>query len=78
MQAALKINTGDTLRYVVSGGEVRIPKARSVAGLSGMLKRPSQSTVTVKAMYEVIAEGATSYSCRLLSLQMSSCVFDTG
>ena len=43
VRAALKIDAGDTLRYIVSGGEVRILKARSVAELSGTLKRPKSS-----------------------------------
>ena len=59
-QTALKIDAGDTLRYVVSGGEVRSLKARSVAELSRMLKRPNQSPVSVEAMDEAITEGATS------------------
>jgi len=36
VRAALKIDVGDTLWYIVSGGEVRIPKARYVTQLSGM------------------------------------------
>ena len=36
VRAALKIDAGDTLRYIVSGGEVRILKARYVTELSGM------------------------------------------
>ena len=60
VRAALRIDAGDTLRYVVSDSEVRILKARSVAELSGMLKRPSQSPVSLEAMDEAIAEGATS------------------
>ena len=34
VRAALKIDAGDTLRYIVSGGEVRILKARYVTELS--------------------------------------------
>lgn len=60
VRAALKIDVGDTLRYVVSGGEVRILKARSVTELSGMLKRPNQAPVSVEEMDEAIAECATS------------------
>ena len=60
MRAALKIDAGDTLWYVVSGGEVRILKARSVTELSGMLKRPNQAPVSVEEMDEAITEGATS------------------
>lgn len=41
VRAALKIEAGDTLRYAVSDGEVRILKVRSVTELSGMLKRPN-------------------------------------
>ena len=48
--AALKNDAGDTLRYVVSGGEVRILKAWPAMELSGMLKRPSQTSVSVLAI----------------------------
>ena len=60
VSAVLKINVWGTLRYVVSGGEVRILKARSVTELSGMLKRPNQAPVSVEEMDEAIAEGGTS------------------
>ena len=60
VRAALKINAGDTLRYVVSGGEVRILKARSVTELSGILKRPNQAPVSVEELDEAITEGGTS------------------
>ena len=60
VSAVLKINVWGTLRYVVSGGEVRILKARSVTELSGMLRRSSQASVSAAAMDEVIVEGATS------------------
>ena len=59
VQAALKIDAGDTLRYVVSVGEVSILKVRSVAQLSGMLKRPSQASLSFEAMDEAIAEDTT-------------------
>ena len=58
MRASLKINAGYTLGYVLSDGEVRILKARSGAELSGMLKRPSQTSVSVEVMDEAIANGA--------------------
>ena len=60
MRAALKVNAGDTLRYVVLGGEFRILKMRSVAEISGMLKRPRQASVSIEAMDEAMAKGATS------------------
>ena len=60
VRAALKIDVGDTLRYIVSGGEVRILKSRSATELFGMLKRPNQASVSVEAMDKAIAEGATS------------------
>ncbi|MDB4229094.1 hypothetical protein N9805_00245 [Paracoccaceae bacterium] len=60
MWAALKIDAGDMLRYVVSGGEVWILKARSVTDLSGMLKKSNQAPVSVEEMNEAIAEGGTS------------------
>ena len=58
--AALKINEGDTIRYVVSGSEGWIVNVRSVTELSGMLKRPNQAPVSVEEMDEAIAECATS------------------
>ena len=55
----VEYNLGHTLRYVVSDGEICIPKVRSVTALSGMLKRLSQASVSVEAKGEAIADGAT-------------------
>ena len=55
---SLKIGVGGTLGYVLSVGEVWILKARSIAELSGMLKRPSQTSVSFEVMDEAIADGA--------------------
>ena len=55
-----KNDAGDTLWYVVSGGEVRILTTRSATELSEMLKRPNQAPVSVKVMDEAIAKDATS------------------
>ena len=57
--AAQKNYAGDTLRYVVSGGEVWILKVRSVAELLGMYARPSQASVFVEAMDETTGEDGT-------------------
>ena len=56
---ALKIDVGETLRYVLSGGEVRIMKKRPVKELSGMFRTPNQSPVSVEAIDEAIADGGT-------------------
>jgi AbrB family looped-hinge helix DNA binding protein len=58
VRAALNLEPGDTLRYLVLDGEVRILKARPVAGLGGMLRRPKQSTVTLAEMDDAISAGA--------------------
>ena len=58
MWASLKIGAGGTLGYVLSGGEVPILKAQSVAELSKMLKRPRQTSVSVEVMDEAITDGA--------------------
>jgi len=59
VRAALCIKPGDKLRYIVLDGEVRILRARSIQDLNGMLKRPGQAQVSLGAMEEAIAKGAT-------------------
>lgn len=59
VRAALGLSSGDKVRYVILDGEVRILKARSVKELRGLLARPGQSRVTLEAMDEAIAAGAT-------------------
>ncbi len=59
VRAALHLEPGDTLRYLVLDGEVRILKARPLAELKGILKRPGQKPVSLDEMDEAIAAGAT-------------------
>lgn len=59
VRAALGLASGDRVRYVILDGEVRILKARPVRELRGMLARPGQAPVSLEAMEEAIAEGAT-------------------
>ena len=55
---ALGVSAGDTVRYIVEGGRVRILKARHVSELAGMLHRPGQRAVSVDEMNDAIAQGA--------------------
>lgn len=58
VRAALDVQPGDQLRYVVLDGEVRILKARPVAALAGMLARPGQGAVSLDEMEAAVASGA--------------------
>lgn len=58
VRAALHLEPGDTLRYLVMDGEVRILKARPVSELGGMLRRPKQHPVTLEEMDDAISAGA--------------------
>jgi AbrB family looped-hinge helix DNA binding protein len=62
VRAALSIKPGDKLRYLVFDGEVRILRARSILDLKGVLKRSGQAPVSLDAMEEAIADGATNAS----------------
>jgi antitoxin PrlF len=62
VRAALSIKPGDKLRYLVRDGEVRILRARSILDLKGVLKRSGQAPVSLEAMEEAIADGATNAS----------------
>jgi AbrB family looped-hinge helix DNA binding protein len=69
VRAALSIKPGDKLRYLVHDGEVRIHdgevrilRARSILDLKGVLKRSGQAPVSLEAMEEAIADGATNAS----------------
>jgi antitoxin PrlF len=62
VRAALCIKPGDKLRYLLLDGEVRILKARPIRDLKGVLKRSGQVPVSLGAMEEAIAEGATNAS----------------
>ncbi len=59
VRAALHLEPGDTLRYLVLDGEVRILRARPLSELRGLLKRPGQKPVSLEQMEESIAAGAT-------------------
>ena len=58
VRAALGLNPGDRVRYVILDGEVRLLKARPVNDLAGLLRRPGAKPVTLEAMDEAIAAGA--------------------
>jgi antitoxin PrlF len=62
VRAALSIKPGDKLRYLVRDGEVQILRARSILDLKGVLKRSGQAPVSLEAMEEAIADGATNAS----------------
>ena len=54
----LGLQPGDRIRYILSEGEVRLLKARSVMELEGMLARPGQPAVTLEEMERGIERGA--------------------
>ena len=58
VREALQLEPGDTLRYLMLEGEVRIVKARPVSELRGMLRRPKQPRVTLAEMDDAISAGA--------------------
>ena len=58
VRAALGLEAGDSVRYIVENGRVQMLKARHVRELAGMLRRPDQRTVSLEEMNEAIAEGA--------------------
>ena len=62
VRAALCVEAGDKLRYLVFDGEVRILRARPIRDLKGALKRSGQAPVSLGAMDEAIAQGATDTS----------------
>ena len=41
----LGLQPGDRIRYIISGGEVRLLKARSVMELEGLLERKHQPAI---------------------------------
>ena len=59
VRVALGLASGDRVRYVILEGEVRILKARPVKELQGLLARPGGAVVSLDAMEEAIAAGAT-------------------
>ena len=58
VRAALGLEAGDSVRYIVENGRVQMLKARHVRELAGMLHRPGQRPVSLEEMNEAIAEGA--------------------
>ena len=58
VRAALDLEAGDSVRYIVENCRVQILKARHVRELAGILRRPGQRTVSLEEMNEAIAEGA--------------------
>ena len=62
VRAALHLQAGDKLRYIVVDGEVRLLKARPVLDLEGALKRSGTEAVSLDQMDEAIAAGATDQS----------------
>lgn len=59
VRAALGLQDGDRVRYVILDGEVRIMKAQSVQSLRGVLAREGQAAVSQAAMDDAIARGAS-------------------
>ena len=62
VRAALCVEAGDKLRYLLFDGEVRILRARPIRDLKGILKRSEQEPVSLGAMEEAVAEEATDTS----------------
>lgn len=58
VREALDLKPGDTLRYILNDGEVRIVKAKPVAELAGVLHRPDQKSVSLEDMEDAIQAGA--------------------
>lgn len=55
---SLGLEPGDRIRYIISGDEVRLLKARSITELEGMLKRPGQKSRSLEEMDQAIKKGA--------------------
>ena len=58
VRAALGLEAGDTVRYIVENGRVQMLKARHVRELAGMLRRPGQRAVALEGMNDAIAARA--------------------
>ncbi len=58
VRAALAVQSGDKVRYIIEGEEVRIAKARPVSRLYGILYQDG-ADVSLQDMERAIAEGAT-------------------
>jgi antitoxin PrlF len=59
VRVALSLKPGDQVRYVIGDGEVRMLKARPVASLYGVLARRAHAPVSLEAMDDAIAAGAS-------------------
>ncbi len=59
VRTALHLKPGDTVRYLLLDGEVRILRARPVSEIEGLLHRPGQKPVSLGEMEEAIVAGAT-------------------
>jgi antitoxin PrlF len=59
VRVALSLKPGDQVRYVIGDGEVRMLKARPVASLYGVLARQDQAPVSLEAMHDAVAAGAS-------------------
>lgn len=60
VRQALGLQPGDRLRYVLlDGGEVRLLRSRPLSEFAGMLHRPNRAAVSLQAMEDAIADGAT-------------------
>ena len=55
---ALGLQAGDRVRYILSGGQVRLLPVRPISRLFGVLRHEGR-TVTVEEMEQAIADGAT-------------------
>ena len=58
VRKSLGLEPGDRVRYIISDGEVRLVKARSVMELEGILHRPGQKPVSLEEMEQAIGKGA--------------------
>ena len=58
VRAALGLQAGDKVRYLVSGDEVKILRVKSVSDLCNVLSEKVQVPVTISEMDAVIADAA--------------------
>lgn len=57
VRETLGVKAGDRVRYVISGGQVRILPVRPIGRLFGVLQHEGPA-VTVEEMEQAVAEGA--------------------
>lgn len=58
VRTALGLQAGDRVRYILSGGQVRLLPVRPISRLFGVLRHEG-STVSLEEMEQAIADGAT-------------------